>query len=327
VTAPTVSIVIAAYNAARTLPPLLRACADQDFPHPLEVVVVDDGSTDDTRRLAAEAGVRVITQANRGPAAARNRGWREARAAVILFTDADCVPHRDWARLLAGAIDDRGPVAGGSYGIANPGNLLAETIHAEIRWRHSRLPDEVEYVGSFNLGATRQALESVGGFDEAYPAASGEDNDLSYRLRKAGHRIRFVPAALVDHHHATSLARYLREQSRHGTFRVMLYAAHPEQLRGDGYAGPLDFASPPLALLSLFAAVLSPLSAGAAVVSLLSFSSVLFLNTLLALRVALHAGTSTPLSLAGIGSLRAYARGWGMAKGIVRLIGRKRDGR
>src|SRR5215470_3268662 len=103
---PAASVVVAAYQAERTLPSLLAALGRQDVRDPFEVVVVDDGSADATRRIAEAAGVRVIAQANAGPAAARNAGWRAARANVLLFTDSDCVPHADWVRALAGAVDD-----------------------------------------------------------------------------------------------------------------------------------------------------------------------------------------------------------------------------
>jgi glycosyltransferase involved in cell wall biosynthesis len=319
-TEPAVSIVIPARDATSTLPASLAACRAQEGAPSLEIVVVDNGSTDDTAAVAERMGARVIRQANSGPAAARNRGWREARAPVILFTDSDCVPHPDWVRLLAGAIDTGTPVAGGSYGIANPGCRLAEIVHAEIVWRHSRLGREVEYVGSFNFGVRREALESVGGFDAFYSEASGEDSDLCYRLRDAGHRIRFVPEALVDHYHPTSLARYGREQSRHGFWRVVLYGTHPRRVRGDGYAGPLDLVAPPLAALSGVVALSAVFVRLAGPIALVTFSLVFLLSTVLAARVALHARSIRVLSLAFVATLRAYARGWGMTRGVASLV-------
>ena len=320
---PALSVVIAAYDSARTLPALLAALRAQDFDGEIEVLVVDDGSTDDSAGIARAGGATVVVQANAGPAAARNRGWQAAQAQIVLFTDADCVPHADWARLLSASIDADTPVDGGSYGIANPGNWLAETIHAEIRWRHARMPREVEFAGSVNFGATRAALESVGGFDEKFPAPSGEDNDLCYRLRRAGHRIRFVPEALVDHHHPDHLRRYLREQARHGEWRVVLYARHPGRMRGDGYAGPLELAAPPAALLAAALLVLSPAGPKLAPVGGALLAAVVLLHAVLAIRVAVRAGALTPLALAFVGPARAFARGWGLARGMARLVTRR----
>jgi glycosyltransferase involved in cell wall biosynthesis len=320
VSAPAVSIVIAAKDAARTVSSALAACGHQDFPQPIEIVVVDDGSTDDTARLAREAGARVISQDNRGPAAARNRGWREAKAPVILFTDSDCEPRPDWVRKLVAGLDAEHSVVCGSYGIANRGRWLAETVQAEIAWRHSRLPAEVEFAGSYNFGARRAALEAVGGFDESYPAPSGEDNDLSYRLRDAGFTIRFVRDALVDHHHPEQLSRYLGEQSRHGYWRAVLYARHPRRMRGDGYAGPADLLAPPLAALSVACLAAAPFWTAAAIGAPLCFAVVILVHHLLALRVSRHARQPAALALAAVGTLRAYARAWGMVKGAVHVV-------
>jgi len=215
-------------------------------------------------------------------------------------------------------------VACGSYGIANPGHLLAETVHAEILWRHARLGPRVDFAGSYNLAARRSALERVGGFDESYVSPSGEDNDLSYRLRDAGYGIRFVPEAVVAHHHPERLGAYLREQARHGLWRVVLYAEHPGRVRGDGYAGPMDFAAPPLAVLSVAFALASPFSWTAGAAALLCFAVVIAIHDVIALRVARHARSTAPLALVAIGTLRAYARAWGMLRGIVRVLGRGR---
>lgn len=328
--APDASIVIAAFNAERTLPPLLAACVAQDYAGAVEVIVVDDGSPDGTRAVAEgfardHAAVRVIPQENAGPAAARNRGWRAARAPVVLFTDSDCVPQRDWVRRLTTAFTEEGvDVAGGSYGIANRGHLLAEVVHAEIKWRHARMGRFVEFAGSFNFAARREALERVGGFDEAFPAPSGEDNDLCYRLRDAGYRIRFVPEALVDHHHPTDLGRYLREQSRHGFWRVFLYGTHPARIQGDGYAGPMDFLPPPLAVASVALLLSTPWWPDAAVFGVLSIVAILSTSSLLAMRVSATQRSSEALALAPIAALRAYARGWGMLKGFVSLLLRRK---
>lgn len=316
-----VSVVVAAYQAAATLPRLLAALAAQAPQRPLEIVVVDDGSADDTAALAERAGARVLRQANAGPAAARNRGWRAARGNVVLFTDSDCVPRPDWTARLSAAVDGGYEVAGGTYGIANPGHWLAETIQAEIAWRHARFGRELDFAGSYNFAATRRALEAVGGFDESYPAPSGEDNDLSYRLRDAGFRIRFARDAVVDHHHPVSLRRYLAEQARHGEWRVVLYRRHPRRLRGDGYAGPEELAAPPLAMSALMLLAIAPFRPAALGAAILAISLVLALHGVLAFRVARHARSATPLALAAVGSLRTWARGLGMLRGVARSLG------
>jgi hypothetical protein len=246
---------------------------------------------------------------------------------VVLFTDADCVPERDWARKLAVALDADHAVATGSYGIANPGNHLADLVHAEIRWRHSRFASDVEFAGSYNLAMRREALLAVAGFDESFPVPSAEDNDLSYRLHDAGFRIRFVPEAIVAHHHPSSLGRYLREQERHGFWRVVLYALHPKRLKGDQYAGWADLAAPPLAALAGISLLLGLFVHGALVTAAVCTAAVFLLHVWLAVRVALFARSPRFLSLAAIGTVRAFARSWGMCRGCGALLSRRGRGR
>lgn len=324
-----VSIVIPAYNAEKTIGSLVAACLSQESPGADQVLVVDDGSTDRTGELAQAAGARVERQENRGPAAARNRGWRAASGEVVLFTDSDCIPQKDWVRRLTAGIGADHAVACGSYGIANPESRLARLIHAEILWRHARLPDEVEFAGSYNFAARREALERVGGFDESFPAPSGEDNDLSYRLRDAGFRIRFRPDALVNHHHPTQLAKYLREQARHGRWRVFLYLTHPGRLRGDGYAGGGDFLAPVFAVASMglvpAAGVAGVMGGGAAAgalgaAALGCFAVVFGIHLLLSCQVVRRSRDPENLELTWLGTVRAYARGVGLLHGVAEAL-------
>ncbi len=235
---PAVSVVIPVFNGERTIGRVLERVTAQEGCPPFEVVVVDDGSTDGTPAVVQKArGVRYIRQENQGPAAARNCGARAARGEWICFTDADCLPHPDWiTRLVTGFQGDRVTAVMGSYGIANPESWLAGAIHAEILYRHRTLMSEAPQVfGSYNVCILRERFLALGGFDEAYRHASGEDNDLSYRMIEAGDQIRFAPEALVDHFHPVSVRRYLYEQARHGFWRAAMYLRHPARMRGDGY--------------------------------------------------------------------------------------------
>lgn len=313
-----VSVVVPARDSAATLGKCLDACLDQDYPH-LEVIVVDDGSQDATAAVAARYPVRLIRQANAGPAAARNRGWRAAQGEIVCFTDADCVPARDWVRsLLAGYHSHEVAGVGGSYDIANPGSFLAHLIHAEIRYRHSRMPRLVDYLGGFNLSYRRRILEEVGGFDESYPAPSAEDNELSYRVIKAGYRLVFTPRARVAHHHPERIFPYLRSQFRHGYWRVKLYRDHPDMARGDAYAGVLDLLQPPLALLGLAGLPLLLLPSGWWV-SLLAWGLLLGMEIVQSLTMAW--GRKEPRLLCWwlMAFPRSLARGLGMLAGLARF--------
>lgn len=103
-----VSVVIPVYNGGEALAECLRALAAQTLPaEDYQVIVVDDGSTDGSAEAAKRFGARLLRQTNQGAASARNRGLRESRAEWVAFTDADCVPSREWlGRLLAAVMAD-----------------------------------------------------------------------------------------------------------------------------------------------------------------------------------------------------------------------------
>lgn len=234
-----ISVIIPAYNASRTIGSCVDAVLRQEAPGvDIEVIVVDDGSTDTTAQIVGTfERVQCLCQANAGPASARNHGAGHASGDILVFTDADCVPRPDWIRQLTAVFETDGvDAAAGSYGISNPGSLLARCVHREIRYRHvHRMGEWTDVFGSYNAAVRREVFEKISGFDESYRFPSGEDNDLSYRLRRAGVRIRFVKDARVDHVHPVSVRRYLYEQFRHGLWRVKMYRSFPGMMAGDGY--------------------------------------------------------------------------------------------
>lgn len=318
------SIVIPAYNAERTLARCLEACLEQSYPR-VEVLVVDDGSTDGTAQIAGKYPVRYFRQENRGPAAARNKGAREAFGEILAFTDADCIPERAWIERLAAALDDGSGAAGGTYAIANPESLLARMVHEEIVLRHTRLDRDPDFLGSFNVAFRKEVFDAAGGFDETFTMASGEDNDLSYRLQELGYRLRFVPNARVAHFHPSRLLPYLCTQMHHGFWRVKLYVKHPARLRrGDQYAGLTDLAAPPLA--SLLLAYLPVLLAAAFVPGALPVAAVpgaalalAFLAVHIPFPLTMTLRTRDPrmLLFLPVSALRTLARAAGMLRGLV----------
>ncbi len=313
-----VSIVIPAHNAAATLGECLAASINQTYTD-REVIVVDDGSTDATPEIARKFPVTVLQQPKSGPAAARNAGARVANGDIVAFTDSDCIPHRDWAsRLVEGFSEDVGAV-GGTYGIANSGSMLARIIHNEIRGRHASFSYEVDFLGSYNLAVKRDVFNALHGFDENFRAASGEDNDLSYRIHDAGYALRYTPAAVVDHYHPERLVPYLRAQARHGFWRMKLYAKHPKRSGGDKYAGGVELASASLAFLLLLTLILFPWSFLACIPFGLVVLIVLWRSVLAGSMAAssrdLRMLTAIPVLL-----LRDIARGIGLARGVWHFL-------
>ncbi|MBI5178294.1 MAG: glycosyltransferase family 2 protein [Nitrospinae bacterium] len=313
-----ISIIIPAYNSQKTIGQAIAACRAIEWADK-EVIVVDDGSTDRTAEIAQSSGVRVIRQKNGGPAAARNTGWKAATGEICFFTDADCLPHPDFLTRVAPHFADAtvGGV-GGTYGIANPHSLLARLIHGEILHRHSAMRGAVDYLGSFNCSYRRSVLEQAGGFDERFKTASAEDNDLSYRVRDAGHRLVFEPSAAVDHFHEELAPQYLRRQYNHGVWRVLLYRLHRGRMKGDKYAGLADLIQPPLALLLT---ACSPLLFFAAARPIVWAITAVYLFTLSArpVNAAVKTASAEPLMFIPVLFLRGFARGLGLARGVMKF--------
>ncbi len=320
------SIVIPAFNAASTLAECLEACQRQTAPA-LEIIVVDDGSSDATPEIARRYGVQYLRQQNRGPAAARNAGARLATGDVLVFTDSDCVPEADWLeKLLAGFTDSTIAGVGGSYGIRNDSSILARIVHEEIVQRHQRLRDRVDFLGSFNVAYRRAAFEAAEGFDETFARASGEDNDLAYRLHDNGGTLRFIAGARVAHYHPTRLLPYLRTQMRHGFWRMRLYAKHPRRSGGDDYAGLGELLGPPAVLLLAAGFLALPLVGHAIFAAALALLAATYLFTTAGLTraIARQLGLVTGLAYRGMTVLRDAARGLGLIGGIWTFVVRRR---
>ncbi len=311
-----VSLVIPGRNCAATVERCLRSVV------PLlergllsEIVFVNDGSTDETERLVRQFPVRVIAGEGRGPGAARNLGWRAARAPLVWFIDSDCVAQGDaLPRLLRELDDPQVAGAGGSYENMLPDQLLACVIHEEIVARHRAMPSEVGYLATFNVLYRRSVLEALGGFDESLRTA--EDAELAFRICKAGHRLRFDLGSRVAHYHPAHLRSYLRTQARHGFYRMRMYCRHPEQMQGDSYSGVVDHAQPPLAMLVLAALPLTAFDWGRVLV--LGLAGLLAAATLpMGLRLVAQTRQLRYLLFAPLSFARAFWRGVGMTAGVL----------
>jgi len=156
-----ITIIIPCYNAGQTIELTLRALVEDELHAQKEIIVVDDGSTDNTPEVVCSfPQVKCLRQDNAGPAAARNRGAQEAQGDILFFTDSDCVPRREWVKhMIIHFADESIGAVSGSYGIANPRSLLARCVYQEIIYRHKHLlPRFPKVFGSYNV-AIRRDLE------------------------------------------------------------------------------------------------------------------------------------------------------------------------
>lgn len=231
---PEIAVVIPTRDRAARLASLLDALRAQTLDRErFEAVVVDDGSTDETAELLrAEREVEALALAvvdgrGAGPAAARNLGWRHARAPLVAFTDDDCEPTAAWLeRLLEAAGGGGGGIVQGPTRPA-PGELHRLGPYARTKSIEAPGP----WYQTCNICYPRAVLERLGGFDERFPEPLGEDTDLGWRARELGLGLDFAPEALV--HHAVEEvgpAAQLRFALR-GADAAWVYRRHPELRR------------------------------------------------------------------------------------------------
>lgn len=191
-----VSVVIAARDAAATLPAALEALAAQERVPAFEVLVVDDGSTDATAVIAAAHPVvtALLTGEGEGPGAARNAGVAAARAPVVAFTDADCAPAPGWLAAGLTALAEGADVVQGRVEPAGPSGPWDRTVS---------VAGPSPLYETANLFVDAELFRTAGGFEPwLRPRRSkelAEDVWLGWRLRRRGARVAYAPNARVHH--------------------------------------------------------------------------------------------------------------------------------
>jgi len=203
VSEPTVTVIVPARNAERTLEACLKAIFALE-PAVTEVIVYVDGATDRTKAVAAAGRANVICNegAPRGPAYARNTAAAQARSDLLLFVDADVVVGPDaLRRLVAALVDDKAAAAFGSYDDRQVSRRITSR-YANLRHhffhQHSACDATTFWAGMGLID--RQVFMALGGFDAAtFSQPSIEDVELGVRMIAAGHRIRLVPEAVGTH--------------------------------------------------------------------------------------------------------------------------------
>ena len=282
---PPVTVIVPAYNEEAGIAATIRSLLDTDYRAPLEILVVDDGSTDRTAEIAQSLiagglrGVRLIRKANGGKPSALNAGLAQARYDVLVMVDGDTVFQRDTlSRLVRPLADPQVGAVSGNTKVANRGGILG-------RWQH------IEYVIGFNLdrrmfdvlqcmptvpgaiGAFRRAaLAGVGGVSDDTLA---EDTDLTMAICRSGWKVVYEETAIAWTEAPSSLRQLWRQRYRwcYGTLQAMW--KHKRSIVQGGGSG--RFGRRCLTYLWLFQVGL-PLIAPA--VDIFALFGVLFLNPL-----------------------------------------------
>lgn len=234
---PCISVVVPFFNSERTLEPCIESLCDQEgLSAPHEIILVDNGSVDDSASIAARyPEIKLLSEPEPGAYAARNTGIRRAGAPVIAFTDADCVADPDWlGSILAGMQDDGTAILLGHC--RYPANasvalrLLQAYENAKLDYVLSRCAPAHYFGHGNNMAVRTSVFEELGLFEQWQRAG---DTELVHRVatRRPDLRLIYQPAMRVTHlefirgrERIDRLRLYQRTNSKIGTFRELTLA-------------------------------------------------------------------------------------------------------
>jgi len=251
---PKVSIIIPTFRRPDVLRQTLTALARLDYSSaPYEIIVVDDGSEDNTSQVVTEmaAGfpqLRYLPQQNRGVAAARNNGARAAHGEILIFLDDDMVVQPDLIHLHVRTLRKHGKCLVNGHWEFHPdlNAQLKESPFGRFRievenWVKAGIEtepldeDSVRPAGltACNLGVRRDHFWNIGGFDEDFPFAGCEDQEFSIRAREAGFEFVYNSTLLFWHNdHRLTLKQFCERQRRGAVTAALLGLKHGRRWHG-----------------------------------------------------------------------------------------------
>lgn len=233
---PKVSVVVATHNEAGTLDGCLRSLLNLRYPD-YEVIVVNDGSTDETEAIIARYPFRTFTTPNNGVSAARNEGLGAATGEIVAYIDSDASADPDWlSYLVTTFLESDFAGVGGPNLVPAEDNWVAKCVYRSPGGPTQVMLDDqsAEHIPGCNMAFWKWALEEIGGFDPIFRAA-GDDVDVCWRLLEKGYRIGFNASGVVWHHRRSSVKAYWRQQMGYGRSEALLERKHPNKFNPWGH--------------------------------------------------------------------------------------------
>jgi glycosyltransferase involved in cell wall biosynthesis len=240
---PLFSIIIPTYCTAGVLEECLKALSAQSVKSDFEVLVVNDGGKDSIslEALDPQISVRYIRQDHKGPAAARNLGVRLAKGDIVIFLDDDSVPTKTWLEATRSAWGKTPDCDGiGGFIASDPSENIYCRVNADFfNWylEQQDLEGKCPFLVTCNAGYRRSSLEKVGGFDDRFQRACGEDRDLNLKIVRGGGKLRLDRQILVYHDRDLTLSSFARKHYHYGKAAARIYQRYPDQkhISGGGY--------------------------------------------------------------------------------------------
>ena len=222
---PLVSIVLPAYNVSRTIQECVSTLAKQDYPN-TELIVVNDGSTDETRRilerLSMDHTMLVQNTDHVGRSQAKNLGAGRSRGEIIAFAEADAKYDGSWVSNSVSHFQDNVAAVVGPRYCWSTDTSVSKAIDLKLRLRYH----DPSYSPFTGWAITRTAFLEVQGFDPDLVVA--EDRDIGMRISKRGHKIGFAPGAVMLHMEPRGLSEFITKEYRHSAARTNYYRKYPD---------------------------------------------------------------------------------------------------
>ena len=249
-TQPFFSIVVPTHNRPGSLADCLESIGRLRYPRSLlETIVVDDGSCTAPEavvdRYRGRFRLELVVQSRAGPASARNKGAAAARGDFLAFTDDDCRPDPLWLQALAAGFRDAPEAAIGGRTINGlPNNIYSSASQLLVTYLYSYYNGTggaASFFTSNNLAVPTDGFRALGGFDDTFPLAAGEDRDFCDRWVERGARLLHAPEAIVYHEHALDLPAFIRQHVNYG--RGAFHFHQKRAFRGAKHVGvePMAF--------------------------------------------------------------------------------------
>jgi len=230
---PFVSVVVTVYNAERTIAQCLESIMKLEYLRDkLEIIVVDDGSTDNSLNIVKEYRIKLIQKNHGGYPSAMNTGIKSAAGGIIVIIDSDIVVSNDWlVKVLEEFSESKVGIVGGYIATAETKSFWSRLAGFELEDRYHKIKSKyVDYVSTTCTAYKKEIFDDVGFFDETLRRDS--DEDFTHRVFKAGWKIVLRKDAVCFHEWKGSFRSYFKQQMNEAKYAVTIFRKAPDLLLG-----------------------------------------------------------------------------------------------